>query len=406
MRQYARPLLIDRLEGIETARLLERQPLTSKEHDERWLQERLYRFPELLPVDEIEPGFGSLVPVCLELPTAAGRIDNLFITETGNLAIAECKLWRNPEARREVVAQIIDYAQSMAQWDYEELESKIRSAKRLNEDSDNGGLFSLVKKDVEEDELDETQFVDAVSRNLRLGRVLLLLVGDGIREGVETLTDYLQMHAGFHFTLGIVEMAVFKLASHGVLVQPRVLARTVNIPRAIVRLDEGRIRVDALPKEASVQPTSISQDRLIEMLQATAPETVKALNTFREKATPLGVFVEPAPKTLQFRWRGPDDEDYWLGGITPNGELRTMQVNYKPYQIGKVDLAHEYLAKIATLMGKSVHRGAHPKGWRVLDEHAQRPKAIELLSHPDEWLEIIRWYTNELSEAIEAENSQ
>ena len=48
-----------------------------------------------------------------------------------------------------------------------------------------------------------------------------------------------------HPTGGIVEMAVFKLASDGVLLQPRVLARTVNIPRAIVRLDEGRIRAAA-----------------------------------------------------------------------------------------------------------------------------------------------------------------
>jgi hypothetical protein len=41
--------------------------------------------------------------------------------------------------------------------------------------------------------LDEASFVGAVARNLRLGRMLLLVVGNGIREGVETLTDYLQI---------------------------------------------------------------------------------------------------------------------------------------------------------------------------------------------------------------------
>ena len=57
-------------------------------------------FSELLPVDEIEPGFGSLVPGLPRTFDRRRRIDNLFVTETGNLAIAECKLWRNPEAAR------------------------------------------------------------------------------------------------------------------------------------------------------------------------------------------------------------------------------------------------------------------------------------------------------------------
>jgi hypothetical protein len=357
----------------------------------------LYNYPELLPVDQIEPGFGLLVPVCLELPSSAGRIDNLYVTETGNLAIAECKLWRNPEARREVVAQIIDYAHSMAQWSYQDLEAGIRSARQVDGKQIDGGLYSLVS---ENRELDEPQFIDAVSRNLRLGRLLLLLVGDGIREGVETLTDYLQMHAGFHFTLGIVEMAVFKLPPHGLLVQPRVLARTVNIPRGIVRLEDGRINIEPLPSQASRQPTSISQDRLLEMLEESAPETAKALNYFLDKGAPLGVFLEPADKSLQIRWRGPDDEDYSLGGITPEGQLRTAPVNFRPYRIGKVDLAHDFL-RIATLMGKNVRRTPHPRGWRVQGEGTSRPKAIDLLSHPDRWLEIVRWYTEALSAAIE-----
>lgn len=34
-------------------------------------------------------------------------------------------------------------------------------------------------------DVDEQQFNDALTANLRLGRFLLLIVGDGIREGVE-----------------------------------------------------------------------------------------------------------------------------------------------------------------------------------------------------------------------------
>ena len=340
---------------------------SSRAHDETWLQGLIYRFPQLLPVSEIEQGFGTLLPVCMELPTPSGYADNLYVTETGNLALAECKLWRNPEARRQVVTQIIDYAHTMARWNYEELEAAIRSGKRLD-DGRIDGLFSLFG---EESELDEPAFFDAVSRNLRLGRILLMIVGDGIREGVETLTAYLQMHAGFHFALGIVEMPVFELPPHGYLVQPRVLARTVNIERGIVRLSDGQLKVEA-PESRSIkstagQRTSISQDQLLEMLAAAAPQVPDALKRFLEDADELGVFVEPASKSLQVRWRGPDDVIYALGGIDQQGKLLTSSVVWNPSHIGKVDLAHEYLGRLASLVGGKVRRTPKPENWYVVE---------------------------------------
>ena len=101
-------------------------------------------------------------------------------------------------------------------------------------------------------EIDEVSFHDAVSRNLKRGRFLLLIVGDGIHEGVESMTEFLQQHAGFHFTLGFVAIALFK-APGGYIAQPRVLARTTNIDRGIVTLDEGRIIIG---------PSTTDRDRL------------------------------------------------------------------------------------------------------------------------------------------------
>jgi len=248
----------------------------------------------------------------------------------------------------------------------------------------------------------EEGFIDAVSRNLRLGRLLLLVVGEGIREGVETLAEYLQMHAGFHFTLGIIEMAVFRFPPHGFLVQPRMLARTVTIERGIVRLGDGQVSIEPPPKVDSGQ--TMSDRELRENLQKFAPQVSAALERFEEEAREFGVFVDATPKSLWIRWRGPDDVDYALGGITPEGELRTMLVNYQPDRIGKVNLAHEYLAKIAALIGKSLRRGENAKGWRVEEDKNKRPKAIDLLSRSSEWLEIIRWYTTELRSAIEAQS--
>ena len=39
---------------------------------ERWLQELIYTHPNCLPMDQIEPGLGDLVSVCMELPLRVG----------------------------------------------------------------------------------------------------------------------------------------------------------------------------------------------------------------------------------------------------------------------------------------------------------------------------------------------
>lgn len=49
-----------------------------------------------------------------------GRIDALLADGRGHLVIVECKLWRSPRARCEVVGQILDYARALARFTYEE----------------------------------------------------------------------------------------------------------------------------------------------------------------------------------------------------------------------------------------------------------------------------------------------
>ena len=78
-------------------------------YDEAWLQRLLFRHPEALPIVEIDDSFSGLIPLCMEMDTPAGAVDAVYVTPTGRLALLEAKLWRNPEARRKVIAQILDY---------------------------------------------------------------------------------------------------------------------------------------------------------------------------------------------------------------------------------------------------------------------------------------------------------
>ena len=82
---------------------------------EAYIQALVHEHPACLPIAEIDPMFSGPVAICTELNTLAGPIDNFMVTPSGLPVLVECKLWRNPEARREVVSQILDYAKETRQ---------------------------------------------------------------------------------------------------------------------------------------------------------------------------------------------------------------------------------------------------------------------------------------------------
>ena len=170
-----------------------------------------------------------------------GYVDALYVNALGRLTLAEFKLWRNPQARREVIGQILDYAKEIASWSYEDLQREVsRALKRPG-----NVLFDLVR--ATDPDVEEGVFVDNVTRHLRRGEFLLLIIGDGIREGVEDIVDFVQRHSGLHFNLALVEAALYRDKDDHVIVQPRVLCRTEIVRRVVFEAGETR---DILPDDA------------------------------------------------------------------------------------------------------------------------------------------------------------
>src|SRR5690554_5194212 len=122
----------------------------------------------------------------MEMNTAAGPIDIIYVTPQGKLVIVEAKLWRNPEARRKVIGQVLDYAKELSLWDYEDLQREVSRATGRK----GNVLYQIVADQFPE--TDEALFVDEVTRSLADGRFLLLILGDGIREGVAAIAQFLE----------------------------------------------------------------------------------------------------------------------------------------------------------------------------------------------------------------------
>jgi hypothetical protein len=232
-RQHATPLIISS-DGREIASVV---PLAlgvgGHGIPESAIQDMVHRHPSCLPIAEIDPLFVNPIPICRELSTPAGPIDNLLMTSTGLPVLVECKLWRNPEGRREVVGQILDYSKELMRWTASDLQREV--GRRLNQRGN--AMLNLIR--AAGHDVDEIALNDALTHNLRRGRFLLLIVGDGIREGVEAIAEYLQSHAGMHFSFGLVEMPVYAASDGSRLVVPRVLARTHSIVRTVVAAPEG-----------------------------------------------------------------------------------------------------------------------------------------------------------------------
>ncbi|MFS2150664.1 hypothetical protein [Rhizobium sp. Rhizsp42] len=238
-RQHATPLIISADGGAVARAVPLGLGLAGHGMSESDIQELIHRHPLCLPIGEIDPMFAGAIAICRELTTPAGPIDNFLITPSGLPIIVECKLWRNPEGRREVIGQILDYSKELTKWSSSDVQREV--SKRT------GRKGSVVLDLVREagHEVDEIAFNDALTFNLRRGRFLLLIVGDGIREGVEAIADYLQIHAGLHFTLGLVEMPVYSTPSGEKLVVPRVLARTQTITRTVISIPDGMTIAEA-----------------------------------------------------------------------------------------------------------------------------------------------------------------
>ncbi len=65
------PLWINpELTGAVSLKRSELRSSDENEHvyNEAWLQGLLHQNPEVLPIEQIEPGFGELIPLCRELP--------------------------------------------------------------------------------------------------------------------------------------------------------------------------------------------------------------------------------------------------------------------------------------------------------------------------------------------------
>jgi hypothetical protein len=372
--------------------------LEGQKYDEAWLQDLLHRYPDVLPIAQIEPGMGRPVPLCRELPVLfgggrSGALDNLFVTPEGVLVMIEAKLWRNPEARRTVIAQTMDYAAAIFRLSYQELQATVLRA-RASQGESGGSLFEVVSQF--DQSVDEQDFIDAVARNLRRGRAVVGVVGDGIREDLLPLADLLQSHAGHRFTFALIELGVYETPQSGVrLVMPSVLAQTALIERGVVRIEEAAdasrriiVSAPAISSKGAAKERSfgIGEDEFYEALEARVPGASSVLKNFLAKADGLGVYAD-RQSGLNLKHASPSGNPLNLGTVDKSGFVDTNPSTWWD----RTEIGRTYNDALASLIGGGV-RELRP-GTALRTAAGKMPKITDLLpEHEDAWLAAMEQY--------------
>ncbi len=86
--------------------------------EEETFQDQIEAHPEVIPISELNPTATVAIPIGREVSTSVGPLDLLFLDDTGRLVVIETKLIQNQEARREVIAQLLEYgSRTTHEWD-------------------------------------------------------------------------------------------------------------------------------------------------------------------------------------------------------------------------------------------------------------------------------------------------
>ncbi len=401
-RRDGAPLWIDETRG--KALLLRRADLRTStgpgNYDEAWLQRMLHDFPAIVPVEQVESGFGRLIPLCRELPLTigggrTGALDNLFVTSEGRLLLAEAKLWRNPEARRTVVAQAMEYAAAVFRLTYQELETAVLRA-RASAGETQSSLYEIATGSAEG--IDEAEFVDAISRNLSRGRAVVAVVGDGIREDIVPLAELLQTHAGHRFTFALIELAVYEAPESSIrIIAPSVLAQTALIERGVVQIEDGnagkqRIVVRDPPATRSTGPRErsfgIGEDEFYELLEQNEPGVSERLKSFLAKAETRGVFADHQ-SGLNLKHVAPTGNDLNVGTITKNGYVDTGPATWWD----RTEIGRRYNEALAAGIGGRIVQMKGGRQSAVRTQAGKMPRLPDFLpEHEDVWLSAIDRY--------------
>jgi hypothetical protein len=192
------------------------------------------------------------------------------------------------------------------------------------------------------------------------------------------------------------------------LVQPRILARTVNIERGIVRVADDRARVEAVPAtKASTgkqRASNLTEEEFYERLSEVGPELPDRLQNFLSRLQDMGITWE-FRRSLIIRWRAPDGTGVNLAEVSPDdGQVSTSMIHHHGGLIGADDLTEAYVQELAQAIQGELREISNWGRHRVVDKSGKPVSIVRCLDAEDQWIAAIERFTTNVMSRMEADN--
>lgn len=192
--------------------VLEQKPFL----DEASLQTLLEEHPELIALDDVDPSASALMPIGREVGLAGQSLDLLFIDAGGRLVAVETKLRRNPEVRREVIGQVLEYGAYLSSWTIEDVEaqsarylSDARTPERFRGQNLYEALSNLAASSSSEEASDEDALREKISDRLAAEDMVLLIAVDRIVDALRQTVTF--VNGASRFGMYLLEVQEYPL---------------------------------------------------------------------------------------------------------------------------------------------------------------------------------------------------
>jgi len=178
------------------------------------LQKLLSDSPDLIPSKEMRDNAGDLIAAIREFPLPIGSVDLVAFSAYGDIAIIECKLADNPEVKRKVIGQVLEYGAALWGMSYEDFDLIITQKTGKS-------LADFIRDSVEDPDWDEEGFRVHIEQNLKDGDFILVIVVDEINENMTQIVRFINACGNPTFSFAALEMRRFHSDMTEILV-PRV----------------------------------------------------------------------------------------------------------------------------------------------------------------------------------------
>jgi len=190
------------------------------------LQTFFEKYPQIIPGKQIDPVSEDpprFVLLRREMPVGGWSLDHLFVDQKGILTLVEAKLFQNPESRREVIGQIIEYAAS-AEESWAGGNARQKATEFWGSQNPPKDLDEVLKKEFGED-IDVEDLWKKVEENLKNRKMRLIIATDELRPEVRRMIEYLNNEMQNTEILGL-ELKFYGGKTESMVLVPRLVGQS------------------------------------------------------------------------------------------------------------------------------------------------------------------------------------